>query len=160
MADDGEFRAVPESELPAVVVPAGLRMGGETLWRSVCEHHILTEVQRVQLLEACRMKDRLDALDLILTGDVDTWATLTLDLNGEVYVLRINAALQRANDTANSMKQLIAALRLPDEGGRVPQRRGPRGAQAPTVPGGAVKPPSDLDRARRLAAERRAAASE
>ena len=39
----------------------------------------------------------------------------------------------------------MAALRLPDAAGRKPQYRGPRGAQAPTVPGGKV---SSLDRAR------------
>ena len=57
-----------------------------------------------------------------------------------------SAVLKDANTTANLLKQLIAALRLPDEvTGKKPQHRGPRGAHAPKVPGGKV---SSLDRAR------------
>ena len=43
------------------------------------------------------------------------------------------------NATANQMKQMLAALRLPDQDGRRPQYRGARGSQAPSVPGGAEK---------------------
>ena len=53
-----------------------------------------------------------------------------------------------ANATANTMKQLIAALRLPDAAGVRPQYRGPRGAQAPSVPGGKEGTVSSIERAR------------
>lgn len=127
--------------------PTGLDVGGRALWKSITDDHELDAAQLVQLTEACRAKDRLDKLDDLLRGDVDTWATLHLDPNsdGQVYELRITAALQRANDTANLLKQLLAALRLPDAAGKRPQRRGARGAQAPSVPGGKV---SSIDRAR------------
>ena len=94
--------------------------------------------------------DRLDQLDEILRADVDTWATLHIDPNadGNVYELRITQALTQANSTANLLKQLLAALRLPDAAtGKKPQQRGgARGAYAPT----AKKPGSvsSLDRAR------------
>lgn len=106
-------------------------------------------MQRVQLEEACRAKDRCDKLDRLLQADVDTWAKLVVDINsdGQVFELRITQALSKANETANLMKQLLAALRLPDATGKRPQYRGPRGAQQPTVPGGAGKV-SSLDRAR------------
>lgn len=126
--------------------PTGLSAGGRNLWASISEAHDLDAVQLVQLEEASRAKDRLDKLDAILRGDVDTWVTLVHDLRTEDYELKIDAALSQANATANLMKQLLAALRLPDEQtGKKPQRRGPRGAVAPQVPGGKV---SSLDRAR------------
>lgn len=127
--------------------PTGLAAGGRALWKSVIDDHVLDAVQLVQLTEACRAKDRLDKLDQILRADVDTWATLVLDTNsdGQVFELRLTQALTQANATANVMKQLLAALRLPDEAGKKPQFRGARGAQKPSVAGGRV---SSLDRAR------------
>lgn len=107
------------------------------MWNSITEAHELDAIQQVQLTEACRAKDRLDRLDALLRGDIDTWATLTHNLRTEDYELKIDGALAAANTTANLMKQLLAAMRLPDEKtGRRPQYRGARGAQAPTVPGG------------------------
>lgn len=125
--------------------PAGLGSGGQSLWKSVVDAHDLDAVQLVQLTEACRAKDRLDKLDDLLRGDVDTWAEIVEDRDGVPVSLRIDSALQRANDTANLLKQLLAALRLPDAAGKRPQYRGPRGVQAPSTPGGRV---SSLDRAR------------
>ena len=135
-------------------VPAGLAAGGRKLWRSIVTEHDLAPAQLVQLTEACRAKDRLDRLDRVLRGDVDTWMTLADDSAHMNCSLRIDAALSRANDTANLMKQLLAALRLPDpETGKRPQYRGPRGAQAPTVPGGAEQGNvSSMERHRRRAA--------
>lgn len=128
--------------------PKTLRSGGAALWKAIDEAHDLDAPQLAQLEEACRAKDRLDRLDEILCGDSDTWMRLVQDVraDGEVYELRMTQALTQANATANLMKQLLAALRLPDEqSGKKPQRRGPRGAVAPQVPGGKV---SSLDRAR------------
>lgn len=102
--------------------------GARALWEAVTAAHDLDAVQRVQLVEACRIKDRCDWLDGQVRENPGDLALLT-----------------KANDSANQMKQLLAALRLPDAAGRKPQYRGPRGAQAPTVPGGKV---SSIDRAR------------
>lgn len=125
--------------------PSGLSAGGRALWKAIDADHDLDAVQLVQLEEACRAKDRLDRLDRVLSGDVDTWMTLVHDLRTEDYELKIDAALSQANATANLMKQLLAALRLPDAAtGKKPQYRGPRGAQRPSVPQGV----SSLDRAR------------
>jgi hypothetical protein len=97
------------------------------LWEAISAAHELDDAQKVQLLEACRAKDRLDRLDTVLSVEIDT------DL------------LRQANVTANLLKQLLAALRLPDpQSGRRPQYRGSR-VQQPTVPGGRV---SSIDRAR------------
>lgn len=137
--------------------PKGLGPGGRALWRSIAADHELDGMQKVQLTEACRMKDRCDKLDLLLCGDVDAWATLVpVDLEGTEFRLQIAGALSKANETANSMKQLLAALRLPDVAtGKRPQQRGPRGAQKPTQPGGATTPGtvSSMERARQRAAQ-------
>ena len=121
--------------------------GGQALWDAITAAHELDPMQSAQLVEACRAKDRLDKLDALLRGDVECWTSLVEDASGTTSVLVINRALTEANATANLMKQLLAALRLPDAAGKRPQFRGPRGAQAPTVPGGASKV-SSLDRAR------------
>ena len=108
-------------------IPSGLGAGGRSLWKSIDGGHDLNAVQLVQLEEACRAKDRCDDLAARLDEAYDS------------------ALLKDANATANLMKQLLAALRLPDEvTGKRPQFRGPRGAQKPTVPGGV----SSLERAR------------
>ena len=126
--------------------PSGLAAGGRALWKAIVEDNDLDAAQLVQLTEACRAKDRLDRLDELLRGDVDTWARLVHRLQTEDYELKIDAALSQANTTANLMKQLLAALRLPDEAtGKKPQYRGARGAQVPSKPGGNV---TAIDRAR------------
>ena len=125
--------------------PAGLSRGGRALWDGVTSEHDLDPSQIVQLIEACRAKDRLDQLDSLLRGEVETWATLVHDARTEDYELKIDAALSQANATANLLKQLLAALRLPDaQSGKRPQQRPPRGAHAPKVPSKV----SSLDRAR------------
>ena len=107
--------------------PVGLGRGGKSLWKQVNDIHDLDAVQLVQLVEACRAKDRLDKLDLLLRGDVGVWARIAgYDADLE---LRVDDALGKANATANLLKQLLAAMRLPDVAtGRKPQRRGARGA--------------------------------
>ena len=109
--------------------PSGLGPGGRSLWSAITDEHELDAPRLVQLEEACRAKDRCDRLADLLNDEHDS--KLQAD----------------ANTTANLMKQLIAALRLPDpESGKRPQYRGPRGAVKPQQPtGGKV---SSLDRAR------------
>ena len=128
--------------------PDGLAPAGRSLWKSVTDDHDLDAVQLAQLTEACRQKDRLDKLDDLLRGDVDTWAEIVADRDGEPISLRIDSTVKLANETANTMKQLLAALRLPDDAGKRPQRRGPRGAQTPSVPGGSDGKVSSIERAR------------
>ena len=110
----------------------GLQAGGRALWDAITGEHELDAAQKVQLLEACRIKDRCDWLD-----EAGRHADDALEF------------VKLANASANQMKQLLAALRLPDAAGVRPQYRGPRGAQAPSVPGGKESAKvSSLDRAR------------
>lgn len=131
--------------------PTELAAGGRALWKAITDEHELDAVQEVQLLEACRAKDRLDRLDAVLRGDADTWMKLVHRVQTEDYELHIDDALTKANQTANQMKQLLAALRLPDEatGKRPQQRGGARGAYKSTGRVGSV---SSLERARQAKA--------
>lgn len=135
----------------ATRAPAGLSAGGRALWRAVTEDHDLDGPQRVQLEEACRAKDRLDKLDALLRGDVESWARLYgLTVNDESVVeLKVDQALAQANATANMMKQLLASLRLPDEAGKRPQKRSARGAYS----GRSAGTVSSLERARNARAQ-------
>lgn len=126
--------------------PQGLAPGGRKLWAAIVAAHELDAPQLVQLEEACRAKDRLDEFDSIIHGKgvLNLMRFRLTDLfsddeerNVKVDV-RFDAVIAQANATANLLKQLLAALRLPDaQTGKKPQYRGPRGAQAPSIPGGA-----------------------
>ena len=101
----------------ALKAPKGLGARGKRVWDAVCEEHDLDIVQQVTLEEACRAADRLDVLDgRVREGD--------------------DGALSEARQQQNVMKQLFAALRLPDAAGVKPQQRGgARGAYAPKKSG-------------------------
>jgi hypothetical protein len=107
-------RGVGASRSGGLKCPKGLGAGGQFLWSSVTENHDLDSAQRVQLEEACRAKDRCDR-----------FAALMVDSHDSKFQAEANA-------TANVMKQLLAALRLPDpKTGKRPQYRGARGAYKP-----------------------------
>lgn len=107
-----------------LVDPSTLGPGGRALWDdTMADYEELDSRQQVLLLEACRMKDRLDRLDALLRGDVEVWLKLRHGRTGTIE-LDIAPALAQANTTTNIMKQTIAAMRLPDaDGKRTPQAR-------------------------------------
>ena len=135
--------------------PESLEAGGRALWHGIADSFELMPEQLVQLEEACRAKDRLDEFDSIIHGKgvLNLMHFRMRDLfsddeerNVSVEV-KFDNVISQSNATANLLKQLLAALRLPDEEGRRPQYRGARGAQAPSKPGGAAKSGSAADRA-------------
>lgn len=119
--------------------PAGLAARGRRLWREMhAEGASFNPAETALLEESCRIADRLDQLDAALSGR-DLSAELDDD-GGQVL-----RALAEARQQANVLKQLVAALRVPDEAtGKRPQRRGPRGSYKPRTAGSV----SSLDRAR------------
>lgn len=121
--------------MPAPRTPVGLDVGGRSLWRNITADHSLDAAQKVQLLEACRAKDRLDKLDDILRGESDVWMTVEANEREGTIQVVVDKALDKANATANLMKMMLAAIRIPDAAtGKIPQYRGPRGVQQPTGP--------------------------
>ena len=119
--------------------PARLRARGTQLWSDITEAHDLDSAQLVQLEEACRVADRLEQLDRLLTGDASDWVELVEKKGSEGTVeVVVDKALAEARQQQNILKQLVAALRLPDEAtGKRPQRRGARGAYKPRSGGSA-----------------------
>lgn len=64
-------------------------------------------------LEAARLADRLDKLDLLVRGDVDSWSYLTLKFEADEvarYELVINAAVAEARQNATVLKGLIVEV--------------------------------------------------
>ncbi|WJJ10808.1 hypothetical protein P9990_19845 [Prescottella equi] len=65
------------------------------------------------IVEAARIKDRLDQFDRVLSGDAGAWLTL-LDARGDddVLEIRVDNALQESRQQANTLRQLLGAIRL------------------------------------------------
>ncbi|NKS94628.1 hypothetical protein GS876_10390 [Rhodococcus hoagii] len=65
------------------------------------------------IVEAARIKDRLDQFDRVLSGDADAWLTL-LDARGDddILEIRVDNALQESRQQANTLRQLLGAIRL------------------------------------------------
>jgi hypothetical protein len=97
------------AENAGIPAPEGLKRGGLALWASLAVEG-RPEAHLVLLTEACRAKDRLDQLDLLLGGEVNTWMTLTHRLQTEDYELVISSALREANTTAGVLRQLLAQI--------------------------------------------------
>ena len=116
--------------------PKGLGERGRRLWKQVQEDALLDPGQTVILEEACRLADRLDELDSIIQGK----GVLRLmqfrlqdvfeddDERRTVVEVKFNSVLAEARQSQNVLKQLLVSLRLPDEAGVRPQKRGSRGA--------------------------------
>lgn len=72
----------------------------------------LAPERRVLLEEACRIADRLDRLDALLSGDSGSWVRLVEDKGDpERQIVVVDRALAEARQQAVALKQLIAELR-------------------------------------------------
>lgn len=60
--------------------------------------------------EAGRMRDRLDQLQLIISGDESTWAELT-DSSGGTLVIRIDDAVKEARQMTTVYRQLVGDIK-------------------------------------------------
>lgn len=107
---------------------------GRRLWRELCELYDFDPAERVLLEEACRIADRLDRLEAALTGGEREWLRFQVRDDGAEVRVVIDSALSEARQQANVLKQIVAALRIPDdESGKRPQQRGgARGAYRST----------------------------
>ncbi len=116
--------------MTAVKAPAGLATRGRRLWRELVAQEDFDPAERVLVEEACRITDRLD----VLNGD--------LEVGPSSERLKV---MSEARQQANVLKQIVAALRLPDEAtGKRPGKRPQRGAYKPS----GVSAVTSLERAR------------
>lgn len=88
-----------------------LRLGarGAALWKALTKGKVSVE-RRVLAGEASRLADRLDRLDELLAGDIDTWMRLTHRLMTEDYELKIDSAASEARQTAAALRQILSQL--------------------------------------------------
>lgn len=106
--------------------------GGKALWAALLAQDVTLGVTsnpvRQVAVEACRAKDRCDALDVICRTEPPM---LTTDKGSPTT----HPAYAEARQQANILKQLVASLRLPDEAtGRRPQRHlGAAGTRQPST---------------------------
>ncbi|HEX5543601.1 MAG TPA: hypothetical protein VFX60_18960 [Micromonospora sp.] len=102
--------------------PAGLGRAGRVLWASLVDGFDFEPHELVVVGQACRVADRIAALDRVVDGQGVTVA----DAKGDV---RAHPALVESRQQRITLARLLAVLRLPDEGDVRPQRRpGVRGA--------------------------------
>ncbi|WP_123378604.1 hypothetical protein [Pseudokineococcus lusitanus] len=121
-------------------------------------HPDLSPEQLLVLEEAARTADRLDQLDDVIAGRgvlelMHFRSVPERDGDERHVVMTVDAVLAEARQQQTVLKQLLAALRLPDEAtGKRPQHRGgARGAYKPSGGVGeraAARTVSSLERAR------------
>lgn len=104
----------PENTTPAP--PEDLGDAGRALWDALADSFDFETQEAALLVEACRVKDRLDALDSVVR---DQGVTVTSPQG-----VKAHPALVEARQQQITLSRLIASLRLPDEEDNKPQRRG------------------------------------
>jgi hypothetical protein len=102
-----------------------LEAAGQQLWDAVTAETKLAPMQRVLLLEACRIADRLDRLDGQLRGG--DWLRLEADEDRDEVIVVVDKALAEARQQATALKALVSELR---QAGRSPTTK-PAGEAAP-----------------------------
>lgn len=63
----------------------------------------------VLIVEACRIADRLEQLDALVTGEQTLWARLRENREGDIYV-SIDNALSESRQQANTLRQLLGEI--------------------------------------------------
>lgn len=94
--------------------PERLGRSGLTLWEGLSTVRLFNPAELVVLVELCRMADRLDRFDAVLSGEVDAWLRLTHRLQTEDYELVVDDAAAEARQLAATFERLAASLKLPE----------------------------------------------
>lgn len=95
--------------------PIGLGGRGTALWEALTRAAVPDAGARVLIVEACRAADRLERLDELLRGDVQSWARVELPTgDGDELVLRVNPLLGEARQQQTVLRGLLHQLRGDD----------------------------------------------
>lgn len=136
-------------------VPADLSDRGAQLWQDMGGSWEQDAGARLLLHEACRLADRMETLDRVLRGDVDTWLSFDLPRGDEdqPLKLKIDGALAEARLHVTTLRQVLQNLRRVRPTGRLV----PGGNDDGTPP----KPPerNPVDELQRRRADRRSNAA-
>ncbi|WP_144795707.1 hypothetical protein [Microbacterium paludicola] len=93
---------------PHKLGPRGLR-----LWKSIATGQNLSEIEQQNLVEACRISDRLEKLNELISGDEDAWFRIKLPRTDDgVVELLINDPMKEARMHAAALRQLIAPFEV------------------------------------------------
>lgn len=103
--------------------PPGLGESGLTLWEDVTGRFDLDAENLGTLVDACRARDRLDVLATVLAES----EPLVQTSQG----VKPHPVFTEMRSTELAYARLVASLRLPEDDGEQPQRRG--GARAPLL---------------------------
>lgn len=122
------------SALKVPAAPPGSGRAGKRLWRGVLEAFELQPYELELLREAVRTADQLELLDVVAKKD----GPMAETSQGP----RVHPAIVESRQLRLTLARLLATLRLPDDQGEVPQRRG------------AARAPYDSGRAKRAAEAR------
>lgn len=98
--------------------PLGLKIGGRRLWNRVLGDFELAQHEEAVLLQACRIVDVLDRLQVVIDA-------------GEVVVtspqgMKTNPAIVEFRQQAVTLAKCMASLRIPvdvEDSNRLPQQR-------------------------------------
>lgn len=100
---------------------------GQQLWDAVNPNGELKPLPTVLLREACRIADRLQALDRHLHGD-GPWLEMSTDDGGVVFHVDVTEVLKEARAQANTFRGLAVELRQSATGARAGQAPAASGA--------------------------------
>lgn len=110
------------SERDYFELPEDLDERGAQLWRDMGGSYESDAGARMLLHEACRLVDRMEKLDRILRGDVDTWVSVDLPRDGsedEPLRLKVDGALAEARLHVTTLRQVLGQLRRVRPTGRL-----------------------------------------
>ncbi len=97
-----------------------LAVGGAALYESLADPADSVELSAL-VLEAARIKDRLDRLDHLISGEEELWARLVAarGCDDAVLEVKIDGAMTEARQLATVFRQMLAevARRRGQEGG-------------------------------------------
>lgn len=93
--------------------PEGLGPRGRSMWAQMTENRKSDAAWLMLLHEACRMLDRMDKMDRLLSGDIESWARIELpDLDGKPCILIFDDALAESRQYANTFRQILVTLKV------------------------------------------------
>jgi len=89
----------------------------------------LRPAERVLAEEACRIADRLEALDRILRGDEEAWLSFrALNEDGSIVRVVVTGVLAEARQQQTALKGLVSELRQSIGKGAAPEQPKEAGA--------------------------------
>jgi hypothetical protein len=136
----------------SVTREAGLGPTGRALWEQVMAAEKLGPMQRVLLMEACRIADRLDKLETQLTDPESEWLRVEPDYENPTAPVEVvvDKALAESRQQATALKGLIAEIRQASKvASAEPKGDGKPAKQQSRARGGSVVSLADRTTARR-----------